>query len=179
MTQTPLGPDRTPEVATAEVPRTRLAEHFRRNYGAGPVHLLLILVSFVVALIACRKVYDADSMFWWRYAIWFVGAAIFHDLLLAPFYIAVDQLMKLVHHKVPTLSPDRINYVRFPAVISGVLLLVFLPTITKHSPDTFRFAAGKGLDAPYFLRWVLITVGLFVGSGIVYAVGRLRAARRS
>lgn len=161
------------DVASTRVPR--LGGHFRRHYGAGPIHLLLVLASFVVALVAFKQVYDADSMFWWRYAIWFVGAAVFHDLLLAPLYIGIDQATK----RLPKLSPDTVNYVRFPAVISGVLLLVFGPTILKHSPDTFQFASGKGLDAPYFLRWVLITVVLFVGSGIVYALGRLRAARRS
>ncbi|MFD5704301.1 hypothetical protein ACFWJH_40635, partial [Streptomyces lasiicapitis] len=60
----------------------------RRWYGAGPLHLLLLLASFVLALYAGVRLLADD---WFMVAVWFVGAALLHDLVLVPVYAAADR----------------------------------------------------------------------------------------
>jgi hypothetical protein len=162
--------------ASERLPRDR--SRFATAYGAGPLHLVGLLLSFVVALVAFKQVYDADSQFWWRYALWFVGAAVVHDLVLAPVYLALDTALTRLRSSRPGLSPGAVNYVRFPLVGSGMLLLVFGSAIFAHGEDSFRFASGRELDG-YLGRWLMITAVLFAASGLAYAVGRLRSARRA
>lgn len=157
---------------------TRPATLFRSLYGAGPVHLVGLLLTFVVALYAFVRVYDADSQFWWRYALWFVGAAVVHDLVLAPAYLAADRGLRRLRAARPTMSPGAVNYVRVPVVLSGMLFLVFGASILQRGEAAFGVAAGKDQD-PFLGRWLVVTAVLFAGSAVAYGVSRLRASRRA
>ncbi|QCX75050.1 hypothetical protein C9F11_06750 [Streptomyces sp. YIM 121038] len=139
----------------------------RRRYGAAPCHLLLLLASFALAGYAGVRLLRDD---WTAVAVWFVGAALLHDLLLAPLYAAADRAVTAA------LGGRRRNltaYVRVPAALSLLLLLVWFPLITRQVP---RYERATGLPADVFLaRWLLVTAGLFAGSALWLA---LRAARR-
>jgi hypothetical protein len=150
----------------------RARQAFHAAYGESPVQLVLLLASFAVALLAARHVYQADPKHWWRYAIWFVGAALAHDLLLFPVYSTLDRVLRLVPR--PRMTAATVNYVRVPAVLSGFLLLTFLPAITKGGQVSFGYAAAQTQDG-IFLHWVIVTAVLFAASGLVYAVRRLRS----
>jgi hypothetical protein len=68
-----------------------------------------------------------------------------------------------------------INYVRAPALISGLLLLVYFPLIFGTAENTYFGATGHHLHG-YARNWLLITAALFTGSALLYAL-RLRRTR--
>ena len=70
-----------------------------------------------------------------------------------------------------------INYMRVPAIVSGLLFVVWFPLILRLSEDAYMGASGRGTEA-FLPRWLASTGGLFAVSALLYAV-RLRRARRS
>jgi hypothetical protein len=97
-----------------------------------------------------------------------VGAALVHDLVLLPLYAAADRLL------VRASGPRRtwVGYVRVPAALSLLLLLVWFPLITGQV--TTRYTAATALPADRFLQhWLLTTATLFAGSAVLF-VGRRR-----
>ncbi len=154
---------------------------FRRLYGDGPLHLLVLLACFALsAYAASRTVGDPAAL---RIAAWFLGAAIVFDLVLSPLLALADRLMLAVrggHDRARggsgRVSP--VNYVRVPVLLSGLLLLVYAPVIFRRSEEPYR--AASGLDQEPFLgRWVAITAVIFVVAALAYAVAVLQARRRA
>ena len=148
--------------------------YFQRWYGAHPLHLLAMLAGFALSGYAATYLFRDQAM---RVATWFVGAAVIHDLLLFPLYAIVDGAIVLLwrrQRRSALPAAPWINYLRFPAAISAVLLLVFAPTILRFS-RVYESASGLS-SQPYFGRWLLITGALFLVSGVLYAV-RLRKTR--
>jgi hypothetical protein len=142
----------------------------RRRYGGSPGHLLLMLASFALAGFAVLSLIRSRPI---EVAVWFVGAAVVHDFVLLPLYTLAD-------HRLRRAAAGRavawLNYVRFPAAISLLLLIVFLPSIARLSggyTDTTALSS-----AGYLWRWLAITAGLFVISAGAYALRLLREARR-
>ena len=58
-----------------------------------------------------------------------------------------------------------------PAAISGVLLLVYFPLILVRADGTYVRATGHPSPATP-ARWLAITAGLFLASGLVYIMPR-------
>ena len=145
---------------------------FRRLYGAHPLHLIGHVAVFFVAGWAIQQILGSGVVVNW--IAWFLGAALLHDLVLLPLYSVLDRLLGRVVPAAGRGRPPAINYVRVPAVISGILLLVYFPLILGYSGKNYRNDTGHSL-AGYTRNWLLITVGLFVGSILVYAV---RSRRR-
>jgi hypothetical protein len=145
-----------------------------RWYGSGPLHLLAMLASFAVAgYAALRMAADRPVVV----VGWLVGAAVAHDLLLLPLYAVADRSLLAVwrHRRGRLPAVPWLNYIRVPALLSGLLLLVWFPSIFRfsriYSPTTALSSDG------YLERWLLITAGLFALSALALAV-RLRTARR-
>ncbi|WP_405590643.1 hypothetical protein [Streptomyces sp. NBC_01092] len=134
-----------------------------------PLQILLLACSFALAGYAGVRLLEGD---WFEVALWFVGAAIVHDLVLVPLYGAADQALLRGFE-----AADRrswMPYVRVPAALSLLLLLVWFPLITGRVAD--RYAGGTGLNPDGFLaRWLLITAVLFGGSAVVFVVSRWRS----
>jgi hypothetical protein len=109
---------------------------------------------------------------------WFLGAVIGHDLLLMPLYSLADRsVMAAVRHRNPQLPvAPWINYVRVPAALSGMLLLVWFPLILRlRSP----YHASTTLSAdPYAWHWLAVTGALFLLSAVAFAL-RLRGKPRT
>lgn len=152
-------------------------------YGADPLHLLALLACFALAGYAASRVVAATDprgqKIWVGFVIWFIGAAIVHDFVLYPLYALADVAVQRRRwgRRRPRPYVQRrpwINYLRVPAGLSGLLLLVWFPLILRLSEETYRNAAGLDLS-PYLGRWLLVTGLLFAGSAITYAV-RLRSA---
>ena len=99
-----------------------------RWYGAGPLQLLSLLACFGLAGYAAVRSCSAA-----RVAVWFLGAVIGHDLLLVPLYALADRsAVAVILHRAPGLPAVAwINYVRVPAALSGLLLLVWFPLILR------------------------------------------------
>lgn len=141
-----------------------------RWYGASPLHLLSLLACFGLAGYAADRLVPSHPL---GVAAWFLGAVIGHDLLLMPLYSLADRsAMAAIRHRDPQLPVTPwINYVRVPAALSGLLLLVWFPLILRlRSP----YHASTTLSAdPYVWHWLAVTGALFLLSAVAFAV-RLR-----
>jgi len=143
-------------------------ERFRKVYGAGPFHLVGMILSLTVAWYAASKLVPIQP---WNVTKWFVGAAVIHDLVLLPLYAGVDWGLRAVHTRAP--GPVRwLNYVRVPAFLSGLLLLVYFPLIARKS-TFFERATTFHMDL-YLGRWIGFTLVVFALSGAAYGVRLLR-----
>ncbi len=65
----------------------------------------------------------------------------------------------------------RINYVRVPAALSLLMLVVFFGTIGGRGEGAYRAVSGLEYDG-YAQRWLLVSAALFVASAVVYGVRR-------
>jgi hypothetical protein len=68
-----------------------------------------------------------------------------------------------------------LNYVRFPGAISLLLLLIYLPEITRR--PTAQFANSGLSNHPYVGHWLLVTGILFAVSAVTYAIRLAQVAR--
>ncbi|QXG75952.1 hypothetical protein KUM42_19665 [Modestobacter sp. L9-4] len=144
-------------------------DRFRRLYGASPLHLAGTLAALAVAGVAARQLLGDRPV---AVLVWLVGAALVHDLVLAPLYLALDRAGRGAGAR-----PWWWGHVRFPAALSLLLLLVWAPEITRRSEGTFR--AATGLDQSGYLgRWLALTGALFALSAVLLLV-RLVRWRRS
>lgn len=141
-----------------------------RHYVGHPLHILVLLASLALSGYAALTLFSVRPI---AVAVWFVGAAIGHDVVLLPLYSLIDRGLLLRRRTLP--SPPWLNHVRFPAAISLLLLLVFLPQIARLSDDLTPLTA---LNADrYFVNWLAITGALFLLSALAYAY-RLRTGRQ-
>ncbi len=139
---------------------------FRRVYGSSPLHLLALLGCLALSGAVVLRVLDGPQGV--RIAVWFLGAVIAHDLVLYPLYALADRSLK------PRRSaPGSVNWVRVPALLSGLLLLVFWPVITQHSEGSFSYASGLDQDV-YLARYLAVVAVLFGGSALLFALTRAR-----
>ncbi|WP_163507581.1 hypothetical protein [Fodinicola acaciae] len=124
----------------------------RRFYGASGWHLAALLMCFLVAGYAIWLV-AADPLAWLM-LLWFLGAVVIHDLVLFPVYALVTR---------------SVNYVRVPALASGLLFLLFFPGIVRQGAGSFQDATGL-TQQPYLFRWLLFTAAAFALSAIIYVL---------
>ncbi|MGC9543430.1 hypothetical protein [Streptomyces sp. UG1] len=138
-----------------------------------PLQILLLACSFALAGYAGVRLLEGE---WFEVTLWFVGAAVVHDLVLVPLYGAADRALLRGFEGV-----DRrrwMPYVRVPAALSLLLLLIWFPLITGRVAD--RYASGTGLNPDGFpARWLLITAVLFGGSAVVFVLRRRREAKQA
>ena len=128
----------------------------RARYGASPLHLIAHLVALPLVAWALLQFIDRPDAL--RILVWLALSAVVHDLVLLPFYSTLDRAGQRA------APGPAINYVRVPALISGLLLLVFLPAIANKGEPSFHRVSGLTYDG-YFARWLLITAVLFAVSG--------------
>jgi len=143
----------------------------RRAYGAGPVHLAVHLAAFAIAAYAIAQVLAGGIVE--NFLIWFFGAALLHDLVFLPLYASLDRLARL------RLRPPALNHLRVPALLSGLLLLVYFPLILVKADRNYFHSVGHHVQG-YARNWLLLSAGFFLASGLVYLVraGWSRARRR-
>ncbi|MDQ6836570.1 MAG: hypothetical protein M3016_10330 [Actinomycetota bacterium] len=161
-----------------------MTKRFRRSFGAGPVPVLSLLASFAIAGAAVvgwfGRSKDVVSVL-----AWFLAAIVLHDLFLLPLYtwldrMALGRLHDRVHHRVGTRPPEvsPTPFLRVPAMLSGLLLLVFFPVIFGLGQRTEVSATGIP-EHGYLARWLLATGVLFALSGVAYILVRARAGGRA
>jgi len=139
-----------------------------RWYGANPLHLLALVGCFAVAGYAAARLVPPNPL---GVAIWFVGAVVGHDLVLMPLYALADwSATAVIRHRaarVPAGVPW-INYLRVPAVLSGLLFLVWFPLILRLRT---RYQASTTLSPdPFLWHWLGVTGALFLLSAVAFAV---------
>ena len=141
---------------------------FRRHYGSTPLHLLAHGALFLIFAYVAVQLFDARGV--GNIVAWFVAALILHDFVLLPAYTLLDRAGKRA------LSRRAINYVRIPAGLSLLYLMLFYPPIFGRNDGSFaRVAAVE--PSGYLERWLLFTAGLFLAAAVLYVVrGRTRQA---
>lgn len=143
----------------------------RRPLIGSPFQLLLLACSFALAAYAGVRLLADD---WFGVALWWVGAALLHDLVLLPLYATADRAVLRGLGAAGLRS--RAMYVRVPAALSALLLLVWFPLISGMVDVRYRSATGRSAEG-YLDHWLLITAVLFGGSALLLAL-RLRRATK-
>ena len=139
---------------------------FRRLYGSTPLHVLAHLVLFALFAYVALQLLDTRGI--GNILVWFVAALILHDLVVLPLYAGLDRLGQRIAPR------GTINYVRVPAGLSLLFLLLFYPPILGRNDGSFSRVAGVE-PTGYLERWLLLTVALFALAALLYVV-RLRRA---
>ncbi|MGI9155091.1 MAG: hypothetical protein ACR2FG_00395 [Marmoricola sp.] len=159
---------------------------FRVFYGSSPLHLLgmllcFALVAYVVATVGVSALWNPTS--WWQsILVWFVGAALLHDFVLFPLYALADRVGHTASEVLAgrrRRQPARVsvhNYLRLPALASGLLFVMFFPGIIEQGASSYHRATGQ-TQAPFLQRWVLLVVLIFVLSALAYAIAWARAPK--
>jgi len=137
-----------------------------------PLQLLLLVCSFALAAYAGVRLLADD---WLGVALWLVGAALLHDLVLLPLYALADRVVS--RGLGAAGRREWTMYVRVPAALSGLLLLVWFPLIGGTVDRRYRSATGLSADG-FLVRWLLISAVLFGGSALLLAVRVRRATKR-
>jgi hypothetical protein len=153
-----------------------LLGHFRRRYGASPWHLAGHCVVFAIAGFAIWRMASAGGLV--ELIALYVGFAIAHDLVLLPAYSGLDRVVRTVLARLPDQRPGgipRINHIRVPALISGLLLIIYLPLISGKADSGYFADSGHHLEG-YARNWLLISGVLFLCSGVIYSLRIGRAA---
>nr|WP_031230534.1 hypothetical protein [Streptomyces niveus] len=136
-----------------------------------PFQIVLLLATLAFAGYVGVRLLTGETFL---IVVWFVGAALVHDLVLLPLYTAADRAVAAA------LGPRRrlVNFVRLPAFLSLLLLLVWFPLITGQ---VRRYEPYAALSTDGFLaRWLLVTTALFACSAlclVTRAVLRRRATK--
>ena len=148
---------------------------FSVMYGSSPAHLLLGLATLVVSAWAVVEAFSRDSPL--SLTKWFGGSILAHDLVLLPLYsLLLIGLLRVVGGREARerSSPSRrrllvLNHVRVPAALSLLMLLVFFPFVLGLAEGGYRGVSGLSTD-PFLPRWLLLSAGLFLLSGLALAV---------
>ncbi|MBY6709365.1 hypothetical protein HQ308_21475 [Rhodococcus sp. BP-241] len=163
----------------------------RRLYGAGAAHAAVLVASFVLAGAAVLTL-GADALWnpdrWWQsIAVWFVGSAVLHDLVLYPLYSLADRTTRPTRHWTVRQVSMR-PHIRVPALGAALTLLVFFPGILNTDDTAIVAATGMNRD-PYLERWLWVvaamvatSIGMFLVrvllSGGIPRAGRTESGQR-
>jgi hypothetical protein len=138
----------------------------RRGYGTTPLHLVAHVAALALAGYALLQILDARSAL--SIVVWLVGAVVLHDFVLLPLYSGLDRAARRV-------APARaIAYLRVPAGLSALLLLVYFPLILGRGEGTFRTLSGLEPQG-YLERWLLVTAVLFAASAALFVITSRKA----
>ncbi len=130
-----------------------------------PLHLLAHGILFAIFGWVVLQLVDAREAK--NILLWFVLAIVLHDLALLPFYSALDRL---------AARGPSVNWVRVPAALSGLLLLLFFPQILGRNEASFARVAGEE-PGGYLERWLLVSGALFAGSLALYVLSVTKGRR--
>ncbi|GAB2734938.1 hypothetical protein [Kitasatospora kifunensis] len=164
-------PRRPPRLRLPRLAPSR--EAIRRRYGASSLHLLLVLCSFALAGYAGVRLLKGEPL---KVALWFVGAAFAHDLLLLPLYTLTDRAAQALARRLGSTGQHprvpQVNYVRVPVFLSLLLLSVWYPLVLRRVPG-YQGATGLGPDS-FLGHWLLITATLFALSALCLITATIR-----
>lgn len=148
---------------------------FRDRYGAGPLHLLATVAMLAFCGYVLVQVFD--GLYPWNLLLWFAGAIVAHDLIAFPLYSLLDRIAYgRIERASSRLGREPINFLRIPALVSGMLLVIWFPEILGLSEQRYEAATGQSEDV-FLGRWLAITAVLFLVSGLLMAF-RLRSNRQ-
>ncbi|HEX3829674.1 MAG TPA: hypothetical protein VHV82_20630 [Sporichthyaceae bacterium] len=145
-------------------------QRVRRLYGAHPGHAVMVGAGFLVCALALRPLLAERPV---PVAEWFVSGAVLNDAVLLPAYVGLDAALVALWRK----RPGRVgwlNFVRVPAAISLLLLVVWYPLVSNRAAS-FQRATGRTTQA-YRGHWLFVTAVLFAASALCF-LARVAATR--
>ena len=119
----------------------------RHRYGASAWHLTGHLVALAVVAFALSRIAAGTSI-----AIviaLYVGLVVGHDLILLPVYSGLDRLVRALLSHLPVRGRARvpaINHLRAPALISGLLLVIYAPLDLRQGRPRLSAAQRPSRD---------------------------------
>jgi hypothetical protein len=134
----------------------------RRAYGASPLHVLAHLALLPLCAWALLEIVGTRRAA--NIVAWLVACVVVHDLVLLPLYSGADRVGRRA-------AGAAVNYVRVPAALSMLMLLVFFGTVGERGEDAYRAASGRSYEG-YATRWLLVSAVLFAGSAALYLLRR-------
>lgn len=165
-----------------------MTRRFRSSYGAGPLHLLVLIACFALA--------GAGVIGWAHVDLpgivaWLIAVMLLYELVLFPLSSALDRAVFSRARSEAAAGPGdqaaapprrrgwfiglrAVPYVRVPAMLSGLLLITFFPLILRAPHSSFHSYTGLS-DHVYFARWLAATGVLYGLSGLAYAFSVWRA----
>ncbi|MDN5894564.1 MAG: hypothetical protein L0H93_11120 [Nocardioides sp.] len=157
----------------------------RDSYGAGSLHLLVVLASlalaaYAVSVLGFGELWDPDV--WWQsILLWFLGAVLLHDFVLFPVYALADRLLggalrRGRGSKLPA-NVSLVNHLRVPALAIGLLLLLFLPGIIEQGASSYNHATGQTQE-PFLERWLILSAAICALSAGAYGIRVVRTRNR-
>lgn len=148
----------------------------RRAYGSGPFHLVTMATCFVISGYAIARLAGSSEPV--LITAWFVAALLGHDFLLFPVYTLLDRAVARRQGPGSRMSPPRVNFVRVPVLLTGLVFLVSFPLILGLNDRTYRDASGLGTGR-FLGRFLLFSAVVFAASALLYGLRVLRSRRRS
>lgn len=143
----------------------------------GPLRLLSTAISLLIVGFAVWMIFRDDHPV--AIAIWFLAAAVGHDLIAFPVYstLHVAAYGRATRpQRPPPRDPQAINFLRVPVFLSAIMLLVWFPLILGLSSTDLAVKTGNEPD--FMARWLLLSAALFALSALAY-VAHLRSAKRA
>ena len=128
-------------------------KRFRYAYGASPAAPAGCARGFGVAAWALSRVLGVLRRPG-RSCIWFAGAIVLHDLVFLPLYslLGLAAPARWSGRRAPSrLRIAALNHLRVPALLSGLMLLVWFPLVLRKAPSTLRArhrAVARRLPGP-------------------------------
>jgi hypothetical protein len=132
-------------------------------YGAAPAHLAVLTAALLLAAAAGSELHAERGR---DVGLWFAGAAVLHDALVLPAYVALDALLVALWRRRPGRVPW-LNFVRVPLAVSGLLLLVYAPEILRLSDGAFAHKTGRS-DSVYLAHWAAVSGFVAAVSAVCY-----------
>lgn len=152
---------------TRPVVAWRRRRSFRERYGAGPAHLIGFGLCLVVVGFAVRRLFD-NLQDLPKVVLWLGGALVAHDLVLLPLYSLADRVLRRLGRWAV--------YVRAPALLCGLLFLVYFPLILHQEGDNYT-AASSLTENAYLGRWLIACAAVWAAAGLA-AFARVARERR-
>jgi hypothetical protein len=150
---------------------------FRAFYGAAPLHLVAIIGCFVIIATAFANWFHTRAHAG-NILVWFAGCLLAVEFILIPAAWALDRITsgpasrRITRHR----RGAGCAYIRVPAMLSGLLLIVFLPLILRLGTPTFHAYTGS-TPSIYLARWLETSAALFAISALLYAARHARKPR--
>lgn len=160
--------------------RGRPTAAVRNVYGAGPFHLVVMLVGFALAaytLVVLGPARLWNPGVWWQsILIWFAGAVALHDLVLFPVYAFGDRVIARARYAGGRF-PQPVNYVRVTFLAIALLFVMYFPGIIRQGAGTYVAATGQ-TQAPFLSRWLILSAIIAGLSACVYVIHGVVATAR-
>jgi hypothetical protein len=141
------------------------------------LHLLTMLAGFallgsVIVTATPSALWKPEGAWWHSMALWFAAAVLAHDLVFFPIYALADRVLGARTSRSRRDSALRVsvrNYLRAPALGSGLLFLIFFPGIIRQGAPLYLDDTGL-TQQPFLGRWLTLTAIMFGVSAGAYAI---------